>query len=36
MTMTFVKKAEMCHIQVNKAGWSTEIIIQVGGDNRAR
>ena len=36
MTMTFVKKDEMCHIQVNKAGWGIEIIVQVGEDNRAR
>ncbi len=36
MSMTFVKKAEMCQIQVNKAGWGIEIIVQVGEDNRAR
>ena len=36
MMMTFMKKAEMCHIQVNRAGWSTEIIVHVGEDIRAR
>jgi len=35
MSMSFVKKAELCQVQVSKAGWGIEIIVQVGENNAA-